>query len=176
MRPNRRALRRALDNDRFSKHRARGDRAIDGGTRGEPVMPRLRRILAPLASVVICIGLTAVVLAALPSSGEEKYSFGDSLGIIGRTVWERVLLPRPPRLETGYRNWIQTLVSATPILLTGLAVAVAFRANVLNIGGQGQYVAGAIATAAVGVYLHAPSPILIMLHLIAAMVAGAMLA
>jgi simple sugar transport system permease protein len=140
------------------------------------VTARLWRILAPLVSVVICIGLTAVVLAALPSSGDEKHSFIESLGIIGRTVWERVLLPRPPRLETGYRNWIQTLVSATPILLTGLAVAVAFRANVLNIGGQGQYVAGAIATAAVGVYLHAPSPILITLHLIAAMVAGAMLA
>jgi ABC-type uncharacterized transport system permease subunit len=139
-------------------------------------MARSWRILAPLASVVLCVGLTAVMLAALPSSGEEKYSFWESLGIIGRTVWERVLLPRPPRVEAGYRNWIQTLVSATPILLTGLAVAVAFRANVLNIGGQGQYVAGAIATAAVGVYLHALSPVLITLHLIAAMVAGAMLA
>ena len=137
---------------------------------------RSLRMLAPLAAVMICVGLTALLLAALPPSGDEKFSFGESLKIIARTVWERVLLPRPPRLESGYRNWIQTLISATPILLTGLAVAVAFRANVLNIGGQGQYVAGAIATAAAGIYLHAPAPILITLHLTAAMLAGAFLA
>jgi len=42
-----------------------------------------------------------------------------------------------------------TLVRATPVILTGLSVAVAFRAGVFNIGGEGQFLAGAAAAAAV---------------------------
>jgi simple sugar transport system permease protein len=133
-------------------------------------------VLAPVGAILACLGLTAVVLAALSSAREEQFSFGQSLGIIGRTVWERVLLPRPPAMAEGYRNWIQALQSATPLLLTGLAIAVAFRASVLNIGGQGQYVCGAIVAAAVGVYVHAPAWVLIPLLLAGAAVAGAGLA
>lgn len=44
-----------------------------------------------------------------------------------------------------------TLVRATPLILTGLAVAVAFRAGVFNIGAEGQLLAGATAAAAVAV-------------------------
>lgn len=134
-------------------------------------------ILGPVISIVICLGLTAVVLAALPPTSQDApHSFGESLAIIGRTVRDRVLLPRPPTLDEGHRNWIQTLQAATPILLTGLAVAVAFRANVLNIGGQGQYVAGAIAATAVATYLPPTTPLLIPLHLAAALLAGALFA
>jgi len=39
---------------------------------------------------------------------------------------------------------LETLVQATPLILTGLAAAVAFRAGVWNIGGEGQFFAGAI--------------------------------
>jgi general nucleoside transport system permease protein len=41
-----------------------------------------------------------------------------------------------------------TLVRATPLILTGLAVAIAFRASVWNIGAEGQFLAGATAAAA----------------------------
>ena len=41
---------------------------------------------------------------------------------------------------------LETLVQATPLILTGLAAAVAFRAGIWNIGGQGQFIAGAIGT------------------------------
>ena len=44
-----------------------------------------------------------------------------------------------------------TLVRATPLILTGLSVAVAFRAGVFNVGAEGQLLAGAAAAAAVGV-------------------------
>ncbi|MDA1081938.1 MAG: ABC transporter permease [Gemmatimonadetes bacterium] len=47
-----------------------------------------------------------------------------------------------------------TLKRTTPLLFLGVAVAVAFRAGVLNIGAEGQFLAGAAAAAAVG--LHAP--------------------
>lgn len=46
-----------------------------------------------------------------------------------------------------------TLAKATPLILTGLCAAVAFRTAVINIGGEGQLYMGAIATALVGVYV-----------------------
>lgn len=39
----------------------------------------------------------------------------------------------------------QTLVKATPLLLVGLGICIAFRASVINIGGEGQIIAGALA-------------------------------
>ncbi len=44
----------------------------------------------------------------------------------------------------------ETLARATPLILTGLAAAVAFRARLYNIGGEGQLYAGALAAVAVG--------------------------
>ena len=44
----------------------------------------------------------------------------------------------------------ETLTRATPLILTGLAAAVAFRARLFNIGAEGQLYAGAIAAVAVG--------------------------
>jgi ABC-type uncharacterized transport system permease subunit len=46
---------------------------------------------------------------------------------------------------SSFAFWSATLVRATPPLLGGLAVALAFRAGVLNIGAEGQLIAGAIA-------------------------------
>jgi simple sugar transport system permease protein len=140
------------------------------------LLAKLRSLLVGLLAVLFCLALTAAILACLPSTGDEHFTFTQSLQIIAKTIWNRVILPRPPYATEGYRNWIQTLQSATPILLTGLAVAVAFRANVLNIGGQGQYVLGAAAAAAVGIYVRAPAPLLITLLLLAAVIAGALFA
>ncbi len=52
----------------------------------------------------------------------------------------------------------ETLTRATPLILTGLAAAVAFRARLWNIGGEGQFFIGAIAVAAVGAELTAGLP------------------
>jgi simple sugar transport system permease protein len=51
--------------------------------------------------------------------------------------------------ETAAYNLTQTLLTTTPLILTGIAVAFAFRCGLFNIGGQGQYLVGAI----VGVYV-----------------------
>ncbi len=56
-------------------------------------------------------------------------------------------------LEGGFGSrfaWTETLTRATPLILTGLAVAVAFRAHLYNIGAEGQLYAGALAAVAVG--------------------------
>jgi ABC-type uncharacterized transport system permease subunit len=47
-------------------------------------------------------------------------------------------------------NLQQTLIVTTPLILTGLAVAFAFRAGLFNIGGQGQFIMGSIAAVWVG--------------------------
>ena len=47
----------------------------------------------------------------------------------------------------------ETVVSATPLVFTGLAAAVAFRMNLFNIGGEGQLYAGAITGATVGLLM-----------------------
>jgi ABC-type uncharacterized transport system permease subunit len=51
--------------------------------------------------------------------------------------------------QTDAYNLTQTLLTTTPLILTGLAVAFAFRCGLFNIGGQGQYLVGAI----VGLYV-----------------------
>jgi len=71
---------------------------------------------------------------------------------------------------------METLTRATPLVFTGLAVAVAFRAKLWNIGAEAQLYAGAIVTVVLGTGA-LPLPAFILLPLIAifAALAGAML-
>jgi ABC-type uncharacterized transport system permease subunit len=54
---------------------------------------------------------------------------------------------------TSTRSILEVLVSATPLLLTGVAVAFAFSSGYFNIGAEGQLYAGAIAAAGLGMVL-----------------------
>ncbi len=76
--------------------------------------------------------------------------------------------------------WSETLTRATPLILTGLAAAVAFRARLWNIGAEGQLYAGALAAVAVGGLREGtaaawPAAVLFPAMLVAAMAAGALL-
>jgi simple sugar transport system permease protein len=53
----------------------------------------------------------------------------------------------------GRAEIVETLVRATPLILTGLSVAIAFRMLFWNIGAEGQLVAGGIAASAVALFL-----------------------
>ncbi len=71
-------------------------------------------------------------------------------------------------------NLQQTLIITTPLILTGLAVAFAFRAGLFNIGGNGQYIMGAIAAVWVGSSFESmPGFLHILLSIVAAIAAGA---
>ena len=71
-------------------------------------------------------------------------------------------------------NLQQTLIVTTPLILTGLAVAFAFRAGLFNIGGQGQFIMGSIAAVWVGSsFAGMPSFLHIVLAILAACLAGA---
>ena len=52
----------------------------------------------------------------------------------------------------------QVLFKTTPLLFTGLAVAVALRAGLFNVGGEGQLITGALCTALVAAGLPAGTP------------------
>jgi len=69
----------------------------------------------------------------------------------------------------------EMLTRATPLILTGLAAAIAFRAQLWNIGGEGQFFVGALATAWIGHSLGLPAPLGIALLLACGMAAGALL-
>src|SRR3982751_6474611 len=76
--------------------------------------------------------------------------------------------------------WSETLTRAIPLILTGLAATVAFKARLFNIGAEGQLYAGALAAVAVG-GLHGgtgfalPVCLLFGLMMLAAVLAGALL-
>jgi simple sugar transport system permease protein len=69
---------------------------------------------------------------------------------------------------------LETLTRATPLIFTGLAAAVAFRAKLWNIGGEAQLYMGAVATVALGTgLLPLPAPLLLPVLMAAAVFAGA---
>ncbi|MEQ8306148.1 MAG: ABC transporter permease [Hoeflea sp.] len=70
---------------------------------------------------------------------------------------------------------VETLTRATPLIFTGLAVAVAFRARLWNIGAEAQLYLGAVMTVVLGTGAVAlPSAGLIPLVMVAAMLTGAL--
>jgi simple sugar transport system permease protein len=96
----------------------------------------LRRALAQSAVIILSVALLFALLAlALLLAGLDA---GLALGAFWRGS-----------LGTWDALTSATLVRATPLILAGLAVALAFRAGVWNIGAEGQLLAGAAAAAAV---------------------------
>src|SRR5262249_55924249 len=74
----------------------------------------------------------------------------------------------------SYPNGIGwTLFNATPLIFTGLAVAVAFKCGLLNIGAEGQLVAGAFVTAWICLMLKGwPVVVVVVLASLGAMIVG----
>lgn len=117
------------------------------------------RVIQPLAAIVISILITALLLALLQRSPLEVLS---------------ALVAGP--LGRSYRFY-DALGLVCPLLLCGLAVAVAFRCQAWNIGVEGQYLFGAIAAITLGTTcVNWPGGMLIPAMLIAAILAGALYA
>ncbi len=118
----------------------------------------IRSAWAPAAALVVTLGVAAMLLWL------GGHSPGDALSALARGA-----------LGSWNRITSATLVRATPLLLTGLAVALAFRAQVWNIGAEGQLHAGALTGVAVALLLPpAPGILAIPATLLAAGVAGAL--
>ena len=72
--------------------------------------------------------------------------------------------------EAAALNMQQTLIITTTLVFTGLAVGFAFRCGLFNIGGQGQYIVGAIFAVWIGSSFEGMNPFL---HVLMAILAGA---
>ena len=81
-------------------------------------------------------------------------------------------LARGESFFKGFYPLSETIVTATPLILTGLAVTLAFRSGLFNIGAQGQFIFGAIGASYVGFHFDLPPVI----HPIVAIIAGVFLA
>ncbi len=104
---------------------------------------------------------------------------GLALGVIA--IGGHPVLPALAALLRGsfgspFAFFSATLVRATPLILLGLAVGLAFRAGVLNIGGEGQFHAGACAAVTVGLALGGslPRPLSILVTVAAGTAGGAL--
>lgn len=69
-----------------------------------------------------------------------------------------------------------TIATATPLILTGLSVAFAFRTGLFNIGGPGQMLFGGFCASVVGLTVQAPGFILLPLVILSGMLGGALIA
>lgn len=67
-----------------------------------------------------------------------------------------------------------TLATATPLILTGLSVAFAFRTGLFNIGAPGQMLFGGFCATAVGLTLDMPKPILLTIMVLVGFLGGAL--
>src|SRR5215510_1194734 len=132
-------------------------------------MKLFREILFPLIAVLAAFIIGGIIVLLIGDSPWQTYKL-----LIGSAFsWPDGI---------GY-----TLFNATPLIFTGLAVAVAFRCGLLNIGAEGQLYVAAFATAWVGLkfgaadpentfvaqFVHLPAYLLLPLCCLAAIVAGA---
>ena len=119
-------------------------------------MTFLRELVFPLIAVLCAFAVGALVVLFIGDSPVETY---------------RLLLGSAFSWPDGIGY---TLFFATPLIFTGLAVAVALRGGLLNIGAEGQLYVAAFATAWVGIKLAAlPGVVLVPLCCLAAIGAGA---
>jgi general nucleoside transport system permease protein len=85
------------------------------------------------------------------------------------------LLSKALQTILGTRTGIQqTITLATPLVLTGLAVALGMRMRIWNIGAEGQLFMGALAATAVALHVSGPTPLMLLLMFLAGAAAGAL--
>jgi simple sugar transport system permease protein len=122
----------------------------------------LRRVgtalIAPLIAIVIAVVISAGVMLALGVDPIEAlrvmFDFGDD----------------PVQQIT---SMVTVLNRAVPLFLAGIAVAIAFRAGLFNIGVEGQYRLGTIVAAGIGAMVTLPAPLHVLLVMVVAMAVGA---
>lgn len=121
-----------------------------------PSAPPSAALAARLAAIVLALLVAGIILAGTGASPLKlagqviKATFGSSFGLedVGLLV--------------------------TPLILTGLSVAVAQRIGAWNIGGEGQFYAGAFAATGVALFIPGPSIVMLPLMFVAGAIGGAL--
>jgi general nucleoside transport system permease protein len=130
---------------------------------------RIGGILVPIAATALAFaigGLVVLITGTNPFTAYKAIFEGTGLN------WFFPWVSGETR-EQAANDLQQTLILMTPLVLTAIAVAFAFRCGLFNIGGQGQYWVGFIAALYVGTNLEGtPRPLHILLAILASIVAG----
>lgn len=137
-------------------------------------------LLFPFVAIVFSFAIGAVIMLATGYNPVAAYAalfegaFGSPASLGRILLYElRLTDAAPGPQDTASLAAIgRTLVNTTPLIFTGLAVAVAFRAGLFNIGGEGQFFMGAMAAAWLGVALGFLGPGAIPIVLIACGISG----
>jgi ABC-type uncharacterized transport system permease subunit len=127
-------------------------------------------IITPIITVLLAFFVGGLVVLFTGHNPIETYkAIFNGTGLNWFFLW----LPSEDRTVAAL-NLQQTLIVTTPLILTGLAVAFAFRCGLFNIGGQGQYLVGTFAAVWVGSsFAGMPGVLHIVLCMICACLAGA---
>jgi ABC-type uncharacterized transport system permease subunit len=145
----------------------------------------LRRLRSPSALTPVLALLTALVLGALLVAVADEQTVTALRYVTARPLdsvnaaWDAVTSAYSALFSGAFGSTValsETLVTATPLILTGLAVAVPFRAGLFNIGGEGQVLAGGAAAGLVGfTFTGLPLVLHLPLALAAALLAGGLI-
>ncbi len=114
-----------------------------------------QRFIVPLISVLFGFIAGAIIMIITGINPIDGYSALLD-GVFGNT-----------------RKFGEWIVSSIPLILTGLALAFGFRTGLFNIGAEGQFIVGAFAAVAAGIFVELPKIIHLPLVLLAAALAGA---
>lgn len=125
-----------------------------------------------VASMVLAFIVAAIIMVISDAEVAAKWAYffsrpGDALG----ASWNKIATTFYAMWYGSMGNWVNitnTTAEATPLIAAGLAVAIAFRAGLFNIGAQGQAMVAALVAAYAGfsikglpIFLHLPLVILV---------------
>jgi ABC-type uncharacterized transport system permease subunit len=128
-------------------------------------------VITPIITTIIAFLIGGAVVAA---TGHDPFSTYKGIFEGTGLNWFFPWVDGDARVTAAF-NLQQTLLVATPLILTGIAVAFAFRCGLFNIGGQGQYTMGAITSVWVGsVWAGLPGVPHAIIAIVLAMLAGAL--
>lgn len=134
---------------------------------------RLRGLLVPLVAIALAVAVGALVVVTVqevPRALQRPLTFGELISGKLDLVWYVYTTLFEP--ITNLAGLFDSLKLATPLIFTGLGVALAFRAGLFNIGGPGQLTMGGIFAMLVGVYAPLPLALLLPATILAAALGG----
>jgi simple sugar transport system permease protein len=163
---------------------------------------RVRRAnMALVLALALIVGLTIGAILIIVTTPSLVHSWGTFFSHPGATISEnfntvwfayeqlfegslfnfhamRILIDHPNKanLATALGPISLTLQYSTPLIVAGLGLAIGFRSNLFDIGGQGQVIAGGLIAGLIGFSLNLTPILQVSLELIGAMIAGALLA
>lgn len=111
-------------------------------------------VLNSILPVLLAFVVGAIIMLLIGANPIEAYSI-----MFGKSLFT-------------FSGLMNTLHTAAPMIITGLAIAISFRANLYNMGVEGQFLLGGFIAGLIGAYLHFENPIL---HKFVCFLAGALI-